>query len=137
LTAVLVGSGVGVAAAGGVLPESFTRSFSFWTSETHGAVEVQKARRVAQTPGPNADVLSLWVATGKNGTTCISLLYESPGDLDRPAPKQARSAGGECPTAEQQASGTFGNLGGSAEDSGIHTMCGADGQRRAGRTAPE
>ena len=55
-------------------------------------------------------------------------MYESPGALERPAPTLARSAGGECPIAQQQSDGAFGDLGGSADDVGLHTMWGAMGK---------
>lgn len=128
LTAVLVPSGVGVAAAGGVLPESFVRELSWWTAETDGGVDVQTARRVAQAPGPDGRVLSVWAATGKDGTVCMSPMFEAPGALDRPAPADFHLAGGECPTADQQQGQPFGTVSGSADDRGIHTMWGPAGK---------
>lgn len=121
LTAGLVASGAGVAGAAGLLPESFTKPLSFWTTETGGAVDVQTARRVAQAPGPDGKVLSVWSAKGKNGATCIAPLFEPPGDLDRPAPTNFTLAGGQCTSANPRTE-PFGNGGGSADARGIHTM---------------
>jgi hypothetical protein len=128
VTALLVGSGVSIAAAGGILPESFGHAFSFWKSETHGAVAARNARRVGQIPGPGREVLSLWVAAGKNGATCLSLLYEPPGPLGRPAPGRARSVGGECATARQREGRTFGGLSASSPDSRLYAMWGPMGE---------
>ena len=120
LTTGLVASGVGVAAAGGLLPESFTRPLSFWSTETGGVVDAQLARRVAQAPGPDGTVLSVWSATGPDGTTCIAPLFEPPGDLNRPAPANFHLAGGSCATGEGL--GPFGSLGGSADERNVHTI---------------
>jgi hypothetical protein len=126
VAATLLATGAGVATASGVLPESFTQELSFWTSETKGGVDVDTARRVAQAPGPDGTVLTVWAATGTNGTTCISPMFEAPGALDRPAPASVRSAGGQCtPTDTRE---TFGDLGGSTDDRGIHTMWGGAGE---------
>ena len=121
VTAGLVTSSAGIAGAAGLLPESFTKPLSFWTSETGGAVDVQTARRVAQAPGPDGKVLSVWSATGKDGTVCIAPLFESPGNLDRPAPTDFKLAGGQCVPVNQGME-SFGNGGGSADMRGIHTM---------------
>lgn len=121
LTVALVSSGAGIAAATGHLPESFTRSLSFWATETDGTVDVQTARRVAQAPGPDGKVLSVWSAKGRDGRTCIAPLFEAPGALDRPAPANFTLAGGQCANANPRPE-PFGNGGGSADDRGIHTM---------------
>lgn len=126
LAAGLVASGTGVAAAAGLLPESFTRPLSFWTTETNGAVDVQTARRVAQTPGPDGTVLSVWSATGQDGTTCIAPLLEPPGDLDRPAPTSFTPAGGQCAQADPGAA-PLSDLSGSTDDRALHTMWAAAG----------
>ncbi|MEH1124363.1 hypothetical protein [Micromonospora sp. CPCC 206061] len=126
VTAALLATGAGVATASGVLPESFTQELSFWTSETKGGVDVDTAHRVAQAPGPDGTVLSVWAGTGSNGTTCVSPMFEAPGDLDRPAPASVRAAGGQCTPANTRE--TFGSLGGSADDRGIHTMWGPGGE---------
>lgn len=125
VTAALLVTGAGVATASGVLPESFTKELAFWTSDTNGGVDVDTARRVAQAPGPDGTVLSVWAATGANGTTCVSAIFEAPGDLDRPAPANLRSAGGQCTPVDTPES--FGDLGGSADERGIHTMWGGAG----------
>ncbi|MCW6008662.1 hypothetical protein K1W54_29570 [Micromonospora sp. CPCC 205371] len=126
VTAALLATGAGVATASGVLPESFTKELSFWASETGGGVDVDTARRIAQAPGPDGTVLSVWAGTGANGTTCVSPMFEAPGDLDRPAPASVRAAGGQCTPADSP--GTFGDLGGSADERGIHTMWGPAGE---------
>lgn len=124
----LVASGVGVAGAAGVLPESFTQELSFWASETKGGVDAQNARRVAQTPGPDGTVLSLWAATGADGTTCLSALFEPPGALDRPAPTDFRGTGGQCIRPQDRERGLhFGDGGGSSTPSGVHTWIVAAG----------
>ncbi|MEJ3743049.1 hypothetical protein WEI85_07170 [Actinomycetes bacterium KLBMP 9797] len=128
LTLGLVASGVGVAGAAGVLPESFTRELSFWASETKGGVDVGNARRVAQTPGPDGTVLSLWAASGTDGTTCVSALFEPPGPLDRPAPSDFRGTGGHCTRPQDRQRGLrFGSGGGSSTPSGVHTWIVAAG----------
>lgn len=114
----LVTSAGGIAAAGGLLPESFTGPLSFWTSETDGAIDVQTARRVGQAPGPDGKVLSVWAAKGPDGTTCIAPMFEPPGDIDRPAPADFQLAGGQC---AKPGLGSFGDGGGSADDKGTHT----------------
>ena len=121
VTAGLVTSSAGIAGAAGLLPESFTKPLSFWTNETGGAVDVQTARRVAQAPGPDGKVLSVWSATGKDGTVCVAPLFESPGDLDRPAPTDFKLAGGQCASPDPSMV-SFGDGGGSADKRGIHTM---------------
>jgi hypothetical protein len=121
VTAGLVTSGAGIAAAGGLLPDSFTGPLSFWVTETDGAVDAQTARRVAQTPGPDGRVLSVWSGKAKDGTTCIAPLFEPPGDLDRPAPRDFELAGGQCGHTDPRTE-SFGNGGGSADRRGIHMM---------------
>ncbi|MEU4428001.1 hypothetical protein AB0F81_45885, partial [Actinoplanes sp. NPDC024001] len=80
----------------------------------------ESARRLAQQPGPGGTVLTVWSATGANGTTCVSALFEAPGPLSRPAPADFHSAGGQCSPAGPAE--PFGNLGGSATPEGVHTM---------------
>ncbi|MGN9909075.1 hypothetical protein ACTMTJ_16145 [Phytohabitans sp. LJ34] len=122
LTAGILAVGAGAATAGGLLPESFTGSLSFWTSETDGGVDVQTARRVAQGPGPDGTVLSVWSARGANGTVCVAPMFEAPGPVDRPAPADFRLAGGQCEPADMRSQPVFGSTGGSSTPEGIHTM---------------
>jgi hypothetical protein len=119
-TSGIVAAGAGVATASGLLPDSFTGSLSFWTSETDGAVDVQTARRVAQGPGPDGTVLSVWSGRSANGAVCVSPMFEAPGPVDRPAPKDFRLAGGQCNPADMR-SEPFGNMGGSSTPDGLHT----------------
>ncbi|MEV6306356.1 hypothetical protein AB0M02_43580 [Actinoplanes sp. NPDC051861] len=121
LTAGLLVSGVAVAGATGMLPHAFTDSLSFWHSETRGGVSAGNGHRVAQQPGPGGRVLTVWSATAADGTTCVSALYETAGPLDRPAPADFHSAGGQCTPATGPAE-PFGNTGGSSEPDGVHTM---------------
>ena len=65
-------------------------------------------------------MLTVWSATGTDGTTCVSALFEAPGALDRPAPADFRSAGGQCSPANPAE--PFGSLGGSSTAEGVHTM---------------
>ncbi|GAA4443269.1 hypothetical protein [Phytohabitans houttuyneae] len=120
LTTGIIAAGAGVATAGGLLPESFTGPLSFWTSETGGEVDVQTARRVAQGPGPDGTVLSVWTGRSPAGTVCVAPMFEAPGPIDRPAPGDFRLAGGQCapPGARPQ---PFGSLGGSSTPDGVHT----------------
>jgi hypothetical protein len=122
LTAGIVAAGAGVATAGGLLPDSFTGPLSFWTSETDGAVDVQSARRVAQAPGPDGLVLSVWSARSADGTTCIAQMFEPPGPLDRPAPTNFDLNGGQCARPEPVEVPPFGSKGGTSDARGIHTM---------------
>jgi hypothetical protein len=106
--------------AAGLLPKAFTGSLAFWTSETQGRVDVHNARRVAQGPGPDGTVLSVWSARSADGTTCIAPMFEAPGPLDRPAPADFQPAGGQChPTVPAE---PFGNLGASSDERGIFTV---------------
>lgn len=125
VTAALLATGAGVATANGVLPESFTNEISFWASETKGGVDVDNARRVAQGPGPDGKVLTIWAATGADGTTCVSPMYEEPGDLDRPAPANVPITGGTC--TQDTRKEPFGTFGGSKNEQGIQTWFGSDG----------
>jgi hypothetical protein len=129
LTAGLLASGAGIATAGGLLPDSFTGPLSFWAKETGGAVDVQTARRVAQAPGPDGAVLTVWSARSEDGTVCIAPMFEPPGPLDRPAPTDFRLVGGQCekPGGKPGEPEAFGGGGGSATDDGIHTMWAAAG----------
>jgi len=117
----IVAAGAGVATAGGLLPDSFTGPLSFWASETDGGVDVQTARRVAQGPGPDGTVLSVWSARSADGTVCVASMFEAPGPVDRPAPDGFRLAGGQCDPADLPAE-PFGSMGGSSTPEGIHTM---------------
>jgi len=105
--------GGGIAAAGGLLPDSLTGPLKFWTHETGGRVDVQHAHRVAQEPGPDGQVLSVWSARAADGTTCIAPMFETPGPLDRPAPAHFELAGGQCLPPASTAS--FGDLGASSD----------------------
>ncbi|GAB3513274.1 hypothetical protein [Phytohabitans suffuscus] len=131
LTAGLLASGAGVATASGLLPDSFTGPLSFWTKQTGGAVDVQTARRVAQAPGPDGMVLTVWTARSDGGTICVAPMFEPPGPLDRPAPADFRLAGGSCEKTSDRdrasGNGPFHSTGGSADDRGIHTMWAAAG----------
>jgi hypothetical protein len=122
LTAAIFAVGAGVATAGGLLPESFTGSLSFWTNETGGGVDVQTARRVAQAPGPDGTVLTVWSARSADGTVCVAPMFEAPGPLERPAPADFRLAGGQCGPADIRSQPVFGSTGGSSTPEGIHTM---------------
>jgi hypothetical protein len=119
LVAALLALGGGIAAAGGLLPDSLTGPLKFWTHETDGRVDVQHARRVAQEPGPDGQVLSVWSARAADGTTCIAPMFEAPGPLDRPAPAHFRLAGGQC--APPASTGSFGDLGASSHSRNIVT----------------
>lgn len=125
LTAVLIPVAVGAAAAGGVLPQSFTQHLSFWRSQ--GGVDPGTARRVVQVPGPDGEVLSVWAATGPDGTTCVSPLFEAPGELTRPAPADVDLTGGTCQPMNAPHD-PFGDVSGGANDRGIHVMYGAAGE---------
>jgi hypothetical protein len=116
----IVAAGAGVATASGLLPDSFTGPLSFWASETGGAVDVQTARRVAQGPGPDGMVLSVWSGRGADGTFCVSPMFEAPGPIDRPAPTDFRLAGGQCNPADLRQQ-SFGDLGGSSTPDGLYT----------------
>lgn len=116
----LLASGAGIATAGGLLPESLSSGLKFWASETDGQIDVQAARRVAQMPGPgDGTVLSVWSARADDGTVCVAPLFEAPGPLDRPAPKDFRLTGGVCNPPDLR---TGAGLGGSATNEGIHTQ---------------
>jgi hypothetical protein len=117
----LLASGVVVAGATGMLPRPFTDALSFWDSQSNGGISAGNATRIAQQPAPGGKVLSAWSATSEDGTTCISALYEPPGPLTRPAPTDVHSAGGQCNPPDAPAE-PFGNMGGSADPTGLHTM---------------
>lgn len=141
LVAALLVAGTGIAGAAGLLPDSFTRPLAFWSHETQGQIDVQNARRIAQEPGPNGTVLSVWSAHSAAGATCIAPMFEAPGPLDRPAPADFQLAGGQC---TPHASGEpFGNLGASSDQRNITTAwitagkaVKADMQFRDGTTRP-
>lgn len=126
LTAGLLASGAGVAAAGGLIPDSLARHLSFWASETGGGIDVQTARRVAQLPGPDGQVLSAWSGRSRDGAVCVAELVEAAGPLDRPAPATFRSGAGSC-LRPNESWGPFGSGGGTAGDNGVHIMHMADG----------
>jgi hypothetical protein len=126
LAAALVGSATGIAGAAGLLPESFTGPLAFWERETNGGIDVQTARRVAQAPGPDGTVLSVWSARAADNTTCIAPMFEAPGPLDRPPPADFDLAGGQCSAAVSTV--PFGTLGGSTDGRRTHTMWATAGQ---------
>ncbi|GLY15832.1 hypothetical protein Kisp01_28470 [Kineosporia sp. NBRC 101677] len=127
LAAVLIPTGVGVATAQGLISGPLAEQLSFWSDHTDGAVNELNARRIAQGPGPEpGTVLSVWQATGADGTICYATVFEKAGPLDRPADTTPSWTTSACPTAEQQAMSSFGNLGGGS-DGGIHTMVSAAG----------
>ena len=96
-----------------------------------GAVAELASWLMAQAPGPDGTVLSVWSARSEDGTACIAPMFEPPGPLDRPAPTDFRLAGGTCERKSDRdrgsGSGPFHSTGGSANDRGIHTMWAAAG----------
>ncbi|MBU2668924.1 hypothetical protein KOI35_35980 [Actinoplanes bogorensis] len=103
------------AAATGLLPRELTNALSFWGDDA------RTAQRVAQEPGPDGRVLSVWRSRDDGGDVCIAPMFEGPGPLDRPAPRDFSLAGGQCtqPGAPVE---PFGNVGGSSDGNGVHTM---------------
>jgi hypothetical protein len=123
----LVLSGAGAATVGGIMPRAFTAPLSFWSTETGGGVDENTARRVAQGPGPDGRVLSVWAAEGADGTLCVSPMFEPPGPLDRPAPADFALAGGECVPPDLRDQPLGDSMGASADERGVYTVWGTAG----------
>jgi hypothetical protein len=97
----VLAAAVGAAGAAGRLPESFTRPFSSWKQDV--GVDPQTAVRVAQIPGPDASVFTVWTARGRNGVVCIASGFESEQSTRSPAPTQFNANGATCEPAGRTA----------------------------------
>lgn len=92
LTGALVPAGLGVAAAGGALPD-FSHYFSFWKSDA--GVDPATATRAATAPGPDGTVFAVWTARGR-GMECFAPLFETPHSAATPDPSEFQGSGSSC-----------------------------------------
>ncbi|WP_433608144.1 hypothetical protein [Prescottella agglutinans] len=103
--------GVGVAAAGGLMPKAFTDAYANWLDYPHSSgVNPAAAERVASIPGPGGTVFSVFVAHGSDGTRCVAPVFESVADTEQAGPANFTKLMNYCrPTAD---TGPFGEGGG-------------------------
>ncbi len=89
--------GVGVAAAGGLMPKAFTDAYANWLDYPHSSgVNPATAERVASIPGPDGTVFSVFVAHGADGWRCIAPVFESAADAEQPGPVNFTELGDSC-----------------------------------------
>jgi hypothetical protein len=93
----LFAAGSGVAAAGGRLPEWFTRPFSSWKHDV--GVDPQTVVRVAGIPGPDGSVFTVWTARGANGVVCVASGFESRQSASSAVPTHFDANGATCAPA--------------------------------------
>lgn len=111
VAAITVAGGVGVAAAGGLMPKAFTDAYSGWlTYPDSSGVDPAAAERIASIPGPDGTVMSVFVAHGTDGTRCVAPVFESPADAEQPGPSNFTGLGNYCRPATD--TGPFGQGGG-------------------------
>lgn len=87
VAAIAAAGGVGVAAAGGLMPKAFTDAYAGWlTYPDSSGVNPADAERIASIPGPDGTVMSVFVAHGTDGTTCVAPVFESAADTEQAGP---------------------------------------------------
>lgn len=102
LTGALIPVGLGVAAAGGILP-GFSHYYSTWKTDV--GVDPATATRAATAPGPDGAVFAVWTAKG-NGKECFAPLFETPHSTATPDPSTFEGSGSSCaPIGQKHAFG--------------------------------
>ncbi len=87
--------GVGLAAATGLLPDSFTHAFSYWADPAAG-VDPGSAVRVGTAPGPGASVFTVVEGRNSDGRKCIAPLFETTASSRQPGPSVFQENGSSC-----------------------------------------
>ncbi|WP_420879142.1 hypothetical protein [Rhodococcus sp. (in: high G+C Gram-positive bacteria)] len=87
VAAITTAGGIGVAAAGGLMPKAFTDAYSNWrTYPNSSSVDPAAAKRIGSIPGPDGTVMSVFVAHGIDGTRCVAPVFESVADTEQAGP---------------------------------------------------
>ncbi|MFC9517077.1 hypothetical protein ACFTSD_15200 [Nocardiaceae bacterium NPDC056970] len=119
--AITAAGGVGVAAAGGLMPKSFTDAYANWLDYPDSSgVNPADAERIASIPGPDGTVMSVFVARGADGTRCVAPVFESVADTEQAGPANFTKLMNYC--RPETATGPFGQgRGGEVGRSGSFT----------------
>lgn len=122
VTTILAGSvgvvllGAGAATAAGLAPQAFTDAFRGWgtvspESEPGAqAVDPATADRVATAEGPGETVFSLVAAPGRDGFSCVAVLFETPASAAAPAPSDFVDANGSMCADAPPTDARFGDM---------------------------
>ncbi|WP_433604921.1 hypothetical protein [Prescottella agglutinans] len=111
IAAITTAGGVGMAAAGGLMPKAFTDAYSGWlTYPDSSGVNPAAAERIASIPGPHGTVMSVFVAHGTDGTRCVAPVFESVADTEQAGPANFTGLYHYCRPATD--TGPFGQGGG-------------------------
>lgn len=108
--------GAGAAAAAGLAPRAFTDVFAGWGTVSPEsepgtqAVDPAKAERVATAAGPGGTVFSLVAAPGRDGFSCVAVLFETPASASAPEPSDFVDANGSSCADVPPADGRFGDM---------------------------
>lgn len=126
--ALTAAGGVGVAAAGGLMPKAFTDAYSNWsTYPDNTGVNPADAERIASIPGPNGTVMSVYVARGTDGTRCVAPVFESRTDAEQPGPSDFTGLVDYCRPATDTGPFGQGRGGWSISESGVFAYDAAAG----------
>ena len=108
--------GAGAATAAGLTPGSFTDAFRDWgvlsrTNDPGGrAVDPAMAKRVDTAAGPDGTVFSLVAAPGRDGFSCVAVLFETSACAAEPDPNEFLDANGSQCAETPPADARFGDM---------------------------
>lgn len=108
--------GAGAATAAGLAPQAFTDVFRGWGTVSPEsdpgaqAVDPATAERVATSAGPGGTVFSLVSAPGRNGFSCVAVLFETPASAAAPDPSDFLDANGSSCADVPPTDARFGDM---------------------------
>ena len=108
--------GAGAATAAGLAPQAFTDAFRGWGTVSpesepgRQAVDPATAERVATAAGPGGTVFSLVSAPGRDGFSCVAVLFETPASAASADPSDFVDANGSYCADIPPADARFGDM---------------------------
>ncbi len=100
--ALLAVGGVAACTATALMPNAFTDHYYFWKEPGPEAgpgvtpVDPATAERIASIPGPDGTVLSVFEARGVGSQRCVTSVFESAANTERPGPSEFTDLGSRC-----------------------------------------
>lgn len=108
--------GAGAATAAGLVPQVFTEAFAGWSvvpaegEPGRQAVDPATAERVATAAGPNGTVFSLVAAPGRDGFSCVAVLFETSASVAAAVPSAFVDGDGGLCAAQPPVDARFGQM---------------------------
>lgn len=104
VAAIATTGGIGVAAAAGLMPKSFTDAYAHWQNyPASNGIDPDTAERIASLPGPDGTVFSIFAAQNADGWRCVAPVFESVADSEHPGPADFTKLGDSCRQADPPA----------------------------------